>query len=252
MDQILDPRRLTRAAPLIGFAAGAIIALLIAVLPQWRLEAAVSASGIDGFLSAARPPLGATARSALALASGVAVAGVVAGVLLLVARWLPGPRTSDPNVPVLRRADAHPDAPSRRPLRASEDLGQPLPIAPVAAAPSEAVAEPMVLRSVPADLDTRLAAVDPAAIPEIPREPVRPVAPLVRLAPMSLPEETIETFELTPIRRAPKPVAAPEPVRATSLAVLLDRLEQGAARRGARPAPSIEDTLGMLRGLATR
>jgi hypothetical protein len=226
MDQILDPRRLTRAAPLIGFVLGAAIALLIAILPQWRLEAAVSASGIDAFLSAARPPLGATARSALALASGVVVAGAVAGVLLLAARWLPGRQASDPDVPVLRRADAHPDAPSRRPLRANEDLGQPLPIAAVAAPPSEAVAEPMVLRTVPADLDTPLAAVDPAAIPQTPREPVRPVAP--------------------------RPAPAPEPVRATSLATLLDRLEQGAARRGARPAPSIEDTLGMLRGLATR
>jgi hypothetical protein len=252
MDQILDPRRLTRAAPLIGFVLGAAIALLIAILPQWRLEAAVSASGIDAFLSAARPPLGATARSALALASGVVVAGAVAGVLLLAARWLPGRQASDPDVPVLRRADAHPDAPSRRPLRANEDLGQPLPIAAVAAPPSEAVAEPMVLRTVPADLDTPLAAVDPAAIPQTPREPVRPVAPLVRLAPAPVLEETIETFELTPIRRAPRPAPAPEPVRATSLATLLDRLEQGAARRGARPAPSIEDTLGMLRGLATR
>ena len=251
MDQTISPRSLTRLAPMAGFAAGALIALAIAALPQWRLEAAVSASGIDGILAAARPPLGATARSALALMSGGLVATAVWAVLTFGARLLPdGTAHAGSDVPVLRKADAHPDAPSRRPLRASEDLGQPLRIAPVELPPAEEVAEPIVVRTVPADLDTPLAAVDPSAIPDVPREPVRPVAPLAKAAPVV--EEAIETFELTPIRRVPKPQPMPAPARPTSLAAMLDRLEQGAALRGSKPAPSFDETLGMLRGLATR
>lgn len=57
---------------------------------------------------------------------------------------------------VVRRADAHPDAPPRRPLSLA-DLGG---------------------IALPSDLDTPLSAIDPDAIPPIPREPVRPVAPL--------------------------------------------------------------------------
>ena len=132
MDQFIPPRSLTRLAPMAGFAAGALVALAIAALPQWRLEAAVSASGIDRFLAAARPPLGATARSALALVSGGAVATLLWAVLTFGPRLLPsGAAQAESDVPVLRKADAHPDAPSRRPLRASEDLGQPLRIAAV-------------------------------------------------------------------------------------------------------------------------
>ena len=255
MDQTLPPGRLTRAAPLAAFALGALCALLIVVLPPWRLEAIVSASGLDQVFAAARPPLGGTARAALALASGGAVAALAWAVLALAPRLLPmrAAAAEHSDVPVLRRADAHPDAPSRRPLRVSEDLGVPRPIGAVGAEPVNP--EPIVQRTLPADLDTPLAAIDPEAIPATPREPVRPVAPLARAAPVEhgpAVDEAIETFELTPIRRTPKPAAAPTPARPTSLAAMLDRLEQGAARRGTKPAPSLEETLGMLRGLATR
>lgn len=257
MDQIASPRSLTRAAPMAAFAAGALAALVIAVLPQWRLEAAVSATGLGGVLAAARPPLGATARAAMALTSGGLVAAAVWGALAIATRrWLERAGSDAAgDVPVLRRADAHPDAPSRRPLRASADLtepsGRPLAIARARSLPEDAVAGPIVVRAVPADLDTPLAAVDPNAIPATPREPVRPVAPLAR--PVATEADLAETFDLTPIRRASPPaVAAPAPTRATSLAAMLDRLEQGAARRGRRPTPSLEETLGILRGLAPR
>ena len=67
-----------------------------------------------------------------------------------------GSGAGDDGALVVRRADAHPDAPPRRPLSLA-DLGG---IAP------------------PSDLDTPLSAIDPDAIPSVPRAPVRPVAPL--------------------------------------------------------------------------
>lgn len=262
----LDLKSLNRFAPVAAAIAGAVVALLVAVLPSWRLEALVGASGLADHLAAARPPLGATARSALALASGGGVALAVWTGLTLVARRV-APLPAEPDAPVLRRADAHPDAPARRPLRASEDLG--LPIAeeekPVVGKPlrlsrldAPAIVPPIgerlsPPREVPADLDTTLAAVDPCAIPDVPREPIRPVSALTR----SDAEERIETFELTPIRRAvasaPRPAPATQPASAgNSLAVLLDRLEQSSARRAVRPAPPLAETIGILRGLAPR
>lgn len=259
MDQVVDLRSLRRVAPVAAALAGCAAALLIAVLPEWRLESLVASSGVADHLAAARPPLGATARSVLALASGGGVALLVWAALAFAAiRTGAG---DDPVVatdaPVLRRADAHPDAPARRPLRASEDLApswrRPLAIGagePPASVPAATVGERVSWRPVPADLDTPLAAVDPAAIPDVPREPVRPVAPLARLTPT----ERFETFELTPIRRsAPAAVVAPTPTPGrASLAALLDRLEQGSVQRPAYPAPLLAETLGMLRGLATR
>lgn len=259
MVQILDPRNLKRAAPAVAFALGAVIALIVAVLPQWRLETLISASHVGDLVSAARPPLGATARSALALASGGAVAAIVWAALTGASKLALGNEAPDRDVPVLRRADAHPDAPARRPLRASEDLIQPdsrpLPIRPAIApkvAPETAI-ERTVTHTVPADLDTTLAAIDPLAIPDVPREPVRAVAPLAKR--VQVVDDAAETFALTPIRRRPvaKPaVAIPIRERSTSLNALLDRLERGAALREARPVPPLEDALALLHGLAAR
>jgi hypothetical protein len=142
--------------------------------------------------------------------------------------WLHTPEPSD--VPSVRRADAHPDAPPRRPMSAAE-LGVPPP-------PS--------VRPIPRDLDQPLAEFHPAAIPEVPLEPVRPVAPLVR-TPVIEPEAEaerkpepelepeiarIETFELTPmVRPAPRAPRTEETVEA-----LLERLERVAQARTGRTA----------------
>lgn len=164
-------------------------------------------------------------------------------------------------VPVLRRADSHPDAPARRPIRAAEDLGQPLPMtAPAPALRQRMIAKPVVARErgLPVDLETPLAALDPAAIPTTPREPVRPVAALSRPQIID-PGERFETFELTPIKRGGPVKAAAKPTRPmpnmmeppATIGALLDRLEKRTGR-DFRPATSIEETLGMLRRLATQ
>lgn len=191
----------------------------------------------------------------------------------------------------VRRADSHPDAPPRRPIMATADLGPPLPIAP--APDQRRVPEPE--RPLPADLDQPLAAFDPHAVPDVPREPVRAVAPLIVPAmtePVEIAEPAPATAVTAPVKRAepvttpdPAPVAEPvivrtatidpgerfetfsipapvapiravEPVapRAEPLAALLERLERGANRR-TLPEParpaSLDETLVQLRRLAT-
>lgn len=285
----------------------------VALVPTAMLESAISDSGLPAILPAAQPPLGWTAR--LMLGGGLAL--LVAGFAWFSAYILFGTRAlslgadavvgeGEEAVPVVRRADAHPDAPPRAPLLATRDLGtpflevtangdddaprKPLPIsvptvsiapapvpaevarpAPVSAPRMEPVAD---ARELPVDLDTPMAAVDPAAIPAVPRERPPVVPPLKRRRPVRPAvfddSERFETFELTPpVRCAPAPVPFPGPMSERPVSrdaeatvhALLDRLEQGVVRRGlaARPAPApraaehgLEEALVTLRNLARR
>ncbi len=121
-------------APLIAAVLGGLAALGVAVVPAPALESLVMDSGLPSVIAAAEPPLGLTARIALALGAG----GVVAAFMWLSAFVLLGTRgltignaaapLADPEdlpTPVIRRADAHPDAPPRPPLLATRDLGTP-------------------------------------------------------------------------------------------------------------------------------
>ena len=225
--------------PPVGAAiAGVGVAALFALLPAAVLEDWVWASGVPALISAAAPPLGTTARAVLALAGAAMAGSVVWSLLYLLVGpgGLLAPRTPASAVPVIRRADAHPDAPPRRPMTAA-DLGIPL----------MEVTAPPVERPVPADLDQPLAAFDPAAIPDVPLTPPAPVPPMARKpiiaiapppSPRSLaPGERIETYVLTP----PAPKAPPVPRRTVaaekpSIDALLRRLEEVAAQRVGAPA----------------
>ena len=202
-------------------AAGIDTAAIFLLIPAMALEDLVWRSGIAALVPAAQPPLGATARAALALSGGL-LAGAVAwaGLFLL---FGPGgflvrkPAAGADGAPTLRRADAHPDAPARRPISAS-DLGVPMP--PVQAAPAPAP----VVQPIPADLDQPLAEFDPGAILPVPKEPVRPVTPLK--APALAEGERIASVELP---RGPR-ASEDEP----TIEALLQRLEAGARRTASR------------------
>jgi hypothetical protein len=275
--------------PAVTVLAGIGIAAGLATAPAETLNAVVERSGLPAILPAAAPPIGVTGRSVLALVAGglFAMLGFVG--ILKRAVFAAGP-SAEP-LPAIRRADAHPDAPPRRPIRASEDLGVPLPMLdddepfvrpalrpvsrmdtemaePRIAKASAPVAEPSsplppLERALPRDLDLPLSFYDPGAVPAAPMPPVRPVAPLVkRPAPPEEPAERIETFELTPMTRPALVPASDE-----SISSLLDRLERGAQRRAAMalvppalvPSPtpvadvfvSLDETLHRLRRLAT-
>lgn len=124
----------------VGLAAGAAVAVMPVVLLEW----VVASSGLSEMLPMAAPPLGMTFR---ALASGAAaIVAMGATVMVLpAAKTNSGQRkkhmafafskladfargrnrTGGEEMPCMRRADAHPDAPPRLPLYASRDLGEP-------------------------------------------------------------------------------------------------------------------------------
>ncbi len=120
-------------APLIALVAGGLAALGVAMIPVPALEALVMDSGLPSILAAAEPPLGLTARLAVALGAGAFVGAFMwlSAFILLGSRGLTiggAAESIDPEqvpLPILRRADAHPDAPPRPPLLATRDLGRP-------------------------------------------------------------------------------------------------------------------------------
>ena len=257
----LTRQTLIRSLPVYGAVVGGLIAAAAVLLASTdTLESAVWTTGVAALVPAAAPPLGTTARALLAVGSGALVAALLWSSLFLL--FGPGgvfakasPR--EDGVPVIRRADAHPDAPPRKPMSA-------------------------------ADLDQPLAAFDPHAILPVPMEPVRPVSPLAQVmvapvveAPSTARPDTFVTAPLVePIERsveaadegavtdgiaedgiaedgvakdgaekdgvqrvgapeinAPTPIARParatdDPTSPPTIEALLRRLEQGALRRG--------------------
>lgn len=198
-----------------GGALGLAAAALVGTAPSGWIESVADAGGIAGFISAARPPLGATARLLLAAAAGAFTGATVWSALFLL--FGPGgafgPREREKGMPGVRRADAHPDAPPRRPLVAAELGSPPTPVSPDK---RRSVTD----RGLPIDLDQPLAAFDPAAMRLAPMEPGRPVPPLaIKREPLA-PGERFESVEL--------PSHRPEEVDAPSIESLLARLERGA------------------------
>ncbi|OQW48272.1 MAG: hypothetical protein A4S16_00995 [Proteobacteria bacterium SG_bin6] len=241
MEGFLRRQRLSFAlAPAAGLALGVLTAATFLLLPLDRLEGLVLASGIPAVIAAAEPPLGFTARLAIALFSGVFLGGVLWFALFLAfgGRTLafgPEEELVDPTIPVLRRADAHPDAPPRAPLLATRELGTPF--LEVRAKAAE-VAPPPVERPLPADLDMPLSAYDPGAFAS-----VRPFGPGERIATFDLPVPT-------PSVPAPARDPAPRDTEAT-ISALLERLERGVVDRQQR-ADRFDATLTTLRKLAPR
>lgn len=216
-------------------AAGAGLTLLLGVwlLPADLLAGVFEASGIALLIPAAAPPLGVTARVMLGIGGGVSIAAVTWAALFLL--FGPGGvfarEGGDDGMPEVRSADAHPDAPARRPLSAAE-LGVPAPspeAAPAQVRTPTANLEPLpieapIVQPLPADLDQPLAAFHPGALQPEPRAPARPVPPLASAAPTRAtplqPGERIESVEL-PHRQGPD---------APSIDALLARLERGTRR----------------------
>jgi hypothetical protein len=258
----LFPGRLPIAvpvAPAAGIVAAGLVAVAFLLMPIAIIEDMAMDSGVAAMLTAAAPPLGLTARLAVAFFAALAAGGIIWFGLFLIlgARTVLLNRAApEDGVPVLRRADAHPDAPPRRPVFANRDLGTPFlevkaePV--VEEADKPAIAPPFVVEAcdVPADLDTPIAAYrTPTDAPLPDPEPV-PQAPVLTpvSAPRFAPHERIETFGL-----APDEPSAPLPQ--ATIHDLLERLERGVAKRQPEPArreQTLEETLDALRALARR
>jgi len=149
--------------------AGLAVAFVAFAMPGDLLTGLVNASGLPAILAAAEPPLGFKARTGVGLAGGLAAFGFVFALLRLIDRTgLERPQREavvETDMPRLRRRDAHPDAPVRRPISAARDLGEPAPppqpapaapAAPAWLAEAEAIPAPAAAAASLADLMARL------------------------------------------------------------------------------------------------
>jgi hypothetical protein len=237
--------------------AGAAFTFAAFFMPEWRLTQLSLATGLADIFPPARPPLGFTARALFAVIVGL-VAGGGSLLLLRLAERKPAPKheateADAPPAPIrLRRADAHPDAPARRPL-AARDLGEPTEpmtlLAPPPAGQEEPHEEELVLAP-EAEVPAFLIEQEPERVEAEPEEAVaeaEPETPLVWPQPADEPEpEAAEAPE-------PEPAAeiAPEPEDDPSISKLMQRLEFGLARKErAAPldpsavAPPADDAVG--------
>ena len=224
--------------PVAGLAALAAAFAAFAV-PQDLLSRAVVATGLPSILAAAQPPLGLTARVAIAVGAALAVFGIVFLLLRLLDRsGMSAAAETERDeaerlAPRVRRRDGHPDAPAPRPISAARDLGEPAPPqAPAAAAVPLWLdeAEPVGAAHVEPDPEP-----EPEPEPVIAPEPAYAPEPILELEPEPEPEpepaplpEPEPTLTAVP---APEPTPAPLPEGRTSIADLMERLEQGLAKR---------------------
>jgi hypothetical protein len=205
--------------------AGLAVVFVAFALPAGLLSDAIGASGLPSLLPAAAPPLGLTARIALGIGGALATFGLVFALLRLLDRTgydTPRkPRISQPeeDSPRLRRRDVHPDAPGRRPISATRDLGEP-----GREGERTEFATPAWLAETQPD---ELAAID---------EPERGDLELEGDPDPQLAFESAVDPE--PAALEAPAVAPAQPVAATSssLGDLMERLEQGLARRQQRSA----------------
>jgi hypothetical protein len=115
--------------------AAASVGFVTYVMPGDLFARLVRGSGLPAIVPAARPPLGDTARLALVVAATLATFLAVWLLLRALGKIPAGrgkTRVEVPDEPPrLRRADMHPDAPSRSPISAGRELGVPLDEMPV-------------------------------------------------------------------------------------------------------------------------
>ncbi|MBQ1500590.1 MAG: hypothetical protein IIZ38_19965 [Sphingomonas sp.] len=208
-------------APLIAAVAGGGAALGVAMIPVPALEALVMDSGLPAILAAAEPPLGTTARLAVALGTGAFVGAFMwlSAFILLGSRGLTIGEAEDVALdpeevplPVLRRADAHPDAPPRPPLLATRDLGRPfLEIRAAVPAPAEPEDEHI-------DFDAIFPprAITPPKAPEPVVQAPGPAAaaPVPPPVMATAPAPVIAAPEVSEVYATEAPIPAPEPAAA--------------------------------------
>jgi hypothetical protein len=215
--------------------AAASAGFLVFAMPERLFSGLVSATPLPGLIAAAEPPLGTTARLAAVAAIALFVFALVWALMGLLER-VPARRTGavskavdEVDAPRLRRADAHPDAPSRRPLVAGRDLGEPIDSLP------EPVLSPEEARPLPSFL-----VAEPEPEPEPQPEPAAEPAP----EPQAAAEDELvlePASEETPLSELA--ARLPEPGRGSEepLSQLVGRIETGLGRkRRALPEPAPE------------
>lgn len=196
---------------------------VIFAMPNWQFDRAVELSGLPLVLSAAQPPLGLTARIAAVAAAVIGTWAFVWLVLRALSKKQPEPKRRPAPVeievapPRLRRADAHPDAPARRPILAGLELGTPLDDLPHR---EQQVPEPVAEEVGPDEAAAQLLAFDPTAVGFQAAEEAEP-ASLGRQEPPEIPE----------VHDSIPPAEPAGEHEGASIGHLMQRLELGILRR---------------------
>ncbi len=224
--------------PMAGLAALS-VAFVAYAMPDAFFAEAVAGTGLPAILPAAAPPLGPTARLSVILAAALGTFVLIWLVLRAI-----GTRPADTPLrvrtlevpaepPRLRRADAHPDAPSRRPLFAGLDLGEPAQ-AEKPDLPRFLMPEPVEEEEAEEWLELTEAEIVEDEI-EIVEDEVEEIPPVDAV--YDQPETfAADAFAEEEMVVAPAAPAADEHV--PSISELMARLEQGLVRRQARAAPA--------------
>jgi hypothetical protein len=122
-------------APVAAVLFALVVTALMFATPAWRLERLVTLTGLSDMLSAARPPLGDTARTLMAITSGLFTFIFLWAVLRPIEKLIhnrgKGPLTRSYTFGPKPEADAIPvvantHSPARKPIFAAGDLGAPL------------------------------------------------------------------------------------------------------------------------------
>ena len=211
------------AAASVGFVAFA--------MPGDLFAQAVTATGLPSLLPAAAPPLGSTARALVVGAAAVATFAIVLLLLRLLDRKpaerpapvrysAPAEPEFEPELPRLRRADVHPDAPARRPILAASELGEP-DLAPPPLAPEP---EPEPVEDAQWDPIPHADEVQPEAMPKPEPEPEieAPAAPAIASDDESISDLVARLERGLGRRQQSAPRKAPAPSRAPAPAVFTE------------------------------
>jgi hypothetical protein len=222
--------------------AAASVAFVIFAMPEDIFSGLVTASRLPELIAAAQPPLGQTARFAAMAAASLVTFGLVFSLLRALealpnADRRPAPAMPEDEAPRLRRADAHPDAPSRRPLLARDELGEPAadepgPIEDPEPPTAEIEPQPLPAFLVPEETDAPATEYQPEPEPE-PEAEAEP-------EPFELTEEAPQSLDILS-ERLPRAAAGEGE---ESVSKLMRRLEGGLSRRRKPSAAPVASEAG--------
>jgi hypothetical protein len=218
----------------VSLLAGGSAAFVLFAMPEGLLARAFAGAGLASFSPKFRPPFGADVRFGLVAAGGLLVLAFTWSLMKALDRApvrarqgtapepVPAPE-AEPEAPRVRKADAHPDAPARRPLLAGRDLGEPLELQPEQALPVAAEAED-------ADDERQEEFVpQPDPVPAVAETPEP--APTVAEAPAPLPPFLVAQEEEEETEAEPLAAAEPEQESAETISSLMRRFETGLGRK---------------------
>jgi hypothetical protein len=232
-------------APIVAALFGLVSAILVFATPGWLLERVVGATGLSSAIAAARPPLGDTARTLIAVVVGLAVGLTLWLILRVIEKQVHAARVGakarhavDAQQAVAVEQTAR-RASGRAPIFAGKELGAPLMSDEALASGEELFLDPTMLEEETAPLPTEKS--DPEQelvleVPELPEPaPIGPEPDLVLEAPAQEPE-----LAPAPVNNAPHVVIPSAQSKndedEPTLVELVNRFESALQKRKARVA----------------